>query len=580
MLRRPDVELGVEDGAGINSTVDEEINAGRGIKSRRGRNVFYIIIVFTLMLLLSLLVLPRPQEIKEQMISTSNAELVRFHVDGWKNDEGNGLNTEHGKELQVSVSFNVWFDYTDLQDNKLQFINEKLVRSVCFRIDNVSTYNALDSLGSVRVAEPVCLNIQGGVVNKVNATVFVKPRMRKIVGVLKKVWRHEYDQLDLWSQVDIRVLKGFLPVFRMRALKVDWDEFIDWDKVGKEVDEFSHVLTNPNIKIDQINVKEQLSGLYVLIKPDLEKFMGNVGKLLRHRLNIQESVNIPPLQYSVRVPNCFDEYDIDLSNANLSTEEFQLNSEQTYENLQLHCGLVAPLPEDLVNHECWSTNNNTITPLTKMLNKLLDYKEKIGFMVRAKVIPAAGAQEDGKYLLPIELIDEALDTIGYIPVSAHSTLNSSTDLLEECAIEGMKLKWEDSRLKLVGKLHGEMNFSFYDQLSTAGIERERNDSLSVSDIKGKIKLYHDEVHFANVPMETWVPVESKIENHTLHVTMSLDTDHVEVVNKWELTKVLNQIMFQTETPVSYKNLLDVHVRSILGDFEVLGLEWSGTTTVT
>ncbi|KAL3235247.1 uncharacterized protein RNJ44_00006 [Nakaseomyces bracarensis] len=585
MERAPLLNRSQEGYEHYNSNVEEEIV--EGIRPARLRTRYYIGAVCGLAVLCLLLVtftlLPKPQDIKEQMISTTNAELVRFHIDGWSNDDGKGLNTEHGKELQVSTSFKVWFDYDNLGEDgrKLKFINKNIVRTVCFRLNNVTSYNSLDSLGSIRIAEPVCLNVRGSDVNNVNVTIFVKPKMRAIIGVLKKIWKHDYEQLDLWSQVDVKVLKGFIPVLRLRSLKINWDDIINWDKITKELDEFSHVLTNPNIKLENINVKEITSGLYVVIKPGVDKLFRDVGKLLRHRLNFTDEVYIPSLEYQVRVPNCFEEYNIDLSNAELSTVPFNYHPDHDHQphNLQLQCELGAPLPEELVNRECWSTNNNRITPLTKMLNKLLSFNEKIGFMVKANVASQEIRAQDTTQLnpvIPLDLLDEALDSVGYIPVTGYSGLNSSKDLLDECVIEDMKLKWEDSRLKVVGKLYGQMNFSFYEPLENSG----QNDSISVSNLKGKIKLYHGDKHFANVPMKDWVPVDSQIEDHVLHIGFVLDTDQVEVLDRWELTKVLNEIMFQTQTEVQYKNLLDIQVSSILGNFEVLGLEWEGSTIVT
>lgn len=531
--------------------------------------------------------IPDTDEMQDKFGRITNGKLESFHIDGWLDEDNGGLNTEYGKELQISTSMKVWFDYDLLEDveerKKFKRLSEGIIKSFCFNVQNISTYDSSTFLGSLRIVEPICLDLKDGYVNTINVTVLVKPKMIKIVGVLKKLWRHEYDNLNIRSHLDINVHKYLIPGMHFKDIRVKWDDFIDWDKIAISVKELHDLLQRSNLGLKTINVKQQTDGFHVRLVPKVTDLVNDISQFLRHRLLFNQAFVIPALKLDVKVPDCLELFSIGLPNAYIRTEEFRFDPrvdlEDSQEPIELQCELEAPLPEQFITQECWSFNGHRITPLTKMLNKLLNSKDKVGAGISADVLD----QKHDKN----QMMSQLLVAVGYVPVYGHISVNSST-LLQECVLEDISLKWQDGRLKFVGSIHEQVNLSFYEPMlykNDDSDDRNSTDAITVTGIKGKIKLYHEGVHFLNVPMEEWIPVNSVIERDDcgtpqLVVDVDVGSDNVEVLNKWELSKVFNEMVFQGETQVEYRNALDVQVTTLLGGFDVLGLEWTGETTVT
>lgn len=86
------------------------------------------------------------------------------------------------------------------------------------------------------------------------------------------------------------------------------------------------------------------------------------------------------------------------------------------------------------------------------------------------------------------------------------------------------------------------------------------------------------MHFLTIPMKVYNNASSEIlhdpeDNHTL-MKLMLDIPDKDVVikNNWELTKFLNEIMFQGSSLVHAKADLDIIVQSLIGELMLTGLK--------
>ncbi|QLG71408.1 hypothetical protein HG535_0B04500 [Zygotorulaspora mrakii] len=533
--------------------------------------------------------LPSEQDIEDSVLSVSNWKVQKVHLDGWTN--GHDLNNEGGKALQITMELDYWIDYDSwLQANdtelshsekkRYRFVSERLVRNACFAVNNLTTFdgeiNNNNTVGSLSVHQPICIDLHNNISTRLNLTLYLEPNMDNIFRVLKKIWRHQYDELDLSSVVDVTLSKqatffayqwGF-PLARLRNLQVNWKSIIDWNDITPTLGQLRHHLNQLTIK--RLFVTDSVNGFRVHAEAEL------VEKIeLLEWIELPQDSIFPLINWELKIQDCNNEYSIELPNAFCFTDAFKISDAP---KLSAYSDIEGPLPDSLLSDVCWSDEENAITPMTNLLNKIFNGTELITMEVKGHTTTMGN--DDLKSIIPLDILDKALSKISFFPIGTNFTLNSDT-LIQDVTINGLKIKWVTSflgekRLSIAGKVVALISLPFY--------ETNKN-RLMIQHIKGDSRLYHDGKHFVTIPMKYWSRASSRIFRDeeigtaVIEVSFDIKDDEVQVVNSVELTRVLNEILLKGKAIVDLSSNLDVLLTSPLGEMALMGLKGKGKALV-
>lgn len=533
--------------------------------------------------------LPSQDVIEKSVIQITNWEIVKLHLDGWTN--GNRLDNDSGKALQVSTTINVWLDYDqwlasnqtalDLRQKRLyRSISENIVRTACFDLNNVTTYDGenIDSniVGLLQVKEPLCVDLHNNRTTQLNLTLFVEPRMDKVLRVLKKIWHHEYDKLALSSIIDVTLSKKTsrlsnrwnLRLARLRGLRIDWKDIIKWETISFRLKNLRHQFDQ--IKVQSFAITDSIKGFNFNIEAepiDVSKFLG--------WLEFPTNSVMPFINWEIRLPDCYEEYTIDLPTVCCFTDSFIVREEI---NVTAYSNIEGPLPESLLSQVCWSDEENAFTPMTNLFNKIFNETELLTMEVRGHAINSSN--EDSNLFVPYEILEPVLQGLSFFPISSNITIDSDS-LIKDVTIEGLRIKWVSGlfgqkRLSVVGKIVGTIALPFYET------SKER---LSVEYLKGVTMLYHNSVHFLTIPMRVWSKASSRIshygENKTtmMELSLNIQDNEVQVTNSVELTKIFNEILLKRDVTVDLESNMDVLISTPLGNMVLMGLKGKGSAVM-
>ncbi|KAG0656067.1 hypothetical protein C6P44_005356 [Monosporozyma unispora] len=540
--------------------------------------------------------IPSDEAIQSNLAQITEVKVETLHLDGWKTQPRGGLNTEKGKYLQVSCTVQTRLNYdllnqstvpfTELQASWFRFFSEKGVRSVCVDVNNVTTFNNRQhegkddlSLGSLFILDPFCLDLHNGTINELNLTILIKPEIKNGLRVLKKIWNHNYAGLNLWSLLNVSLSKRIpfsncaLPLFSLENIKIDWNKIIDWKNVDKEVGNFREFFRE-DIALENIQMVDTMEGFNVQL--ETESFPNKWFEYIKDKIPWVEfptkgnAMSVPELDWYVKLPDCNNDFTIELPDVTSYTDK--INISKNFLSPKMNLDMVGSLPDSLINEVCNSDEENIVTPLTIFLNRLFNQTKLVEVEARGQVRDGALSNK----LLPNNVLNEILNEISYVPIKQNITFNIS-NLIEDFIIEDMELHWTNGKLSVIGSVIGLLDLSFYE----TSAER-----FEVNNIKGNLKLYHDKKHFISLPMKTWVPSNSEIihdaENNNstmLKIEFDVNDKDMKILNKFELSKCFNEILFKGETNVQFDSVLDLVIDSLLGELIITGLTTSGETVV-
>lgn len=539
--------------------------------------------------------IPSDEAIQSNLAQITQVQIDKVHLDGWKTQPKGDLNTEKGKYLQVSCSLKTSLNYdllnqssipfTKSQASWFRFISEKGVKSVCIDINNVTTFNDRQiegkedlRLGSLFILDPFCLDLHNGTINELNLTILIKPEIKNGLRILKKIWKHDYADLNLWSLINASLSKQLpfldqtFPLFNLQNIKINWNKIIDWEHLDNELSNFREFFRE-DIALENIQMVDTMEGFNVQL--NLESIPNKWFEYLTDHLPwlsfSKDTMFIPELDWYVKLPDCKNDFTIELPDVESYTDKSDIFKE--YLSPKLNINMVGPLPDSLIKEMCTPEKQESIvTPLTNILNRLFNSTELIEVEARGQVRDGALSNK----LLPNNVLDEILAGISYVPIKQNFTLNVS-DLVEDFKINNMELHWANGKFSVIGSVLGLLDLSFYE----TNAER-----FEVNHIKGNLELYHDDKHFISLPMRSWIPSDSKIihnketNNSTmLEIQFDVNDEDMKILNRFELSKCFNEIFFKGETIVQFDSVLDIAIDSLLGEIIITGLKTSGETVV-
>lgn len=569
--------------------------------NRTRRWIIPIILIATILLVISSFKItkviknsPSMDQIQDDVVQVSDIKINQVHIDGWRQSKQNpSLDNDTGKYLQVSTQVNYTINYDKLllddefrnDTENIKFIAERFIKTLCVDLNNSTTFHNVDDkqlkLANIMIQDPVCVSLINGTTTPLNITVLIQPNMKNIMSILKKLLSHDYKGLELWSQLDLTLYKQSLMNFNIKLINipkvtVDWTQLFHWDDDNMPNFEelFWKNFDMPVLEeFDVIDDKDEYFNVKLKSEPIslLSKFLNNYSKWL----SIPDApLIIPPLTWNLRLPNCHDECVIDIPTLECESQEFSLLER---DSIIINNRISGPLPSELLSHVCSSDEENTVTPLTLLLNNLLNDSSSCEIELKGQVSknPVIKIKHNDNTLIPIDVLDLMLHELDYFPIAFNTTLNT-TNTLNEVTIDNMRLTWSDNRVHMVGTMIATINLSFYDT------EEER---IAVHNIKGDLEIYHDDTHFLSIPMKVWNKSTSEIihDDETdltmMEITFDLNDDDMIVTDKGELSQVFNEIFFKGETLVTFDSVVDVVVESILGQIVITGLKTSGETIV-
>ncbi|CCF59986.1 hypothetical protein KAFR_0I02060 [Kazachstania africana CBS 2517] len=565
---------------------DERVDTREIPTEQNGRPYYKIVsaVITLLMLLISVIKLhnsaPSMEELQNDIMTMSDVTVNNVHVDGWKSGKDSGLNYDGGKFLQLTTSVDLTLNYDLLSKERSKwyhFMGEEVARSLCFKANNVTLYNTdpvqddIYRLGSLVINKPFCIDLSNGTQNRLEVVALVEPNMKNVVRIVRKLWGKKYDQVNLWSVSDISILKdlkiGNLQIGSFRNLKIDLNEFFRFEQLSNFLGEtFTEIENQFTVKEVQMQDLDKGFGIDVTSEQIDFSFLP-----IWDWIELPKNTLIPSLSWKPKLANCLNDYTIEIPSLNCSSENFQFSK---MIQPKVAGNLVGPLPDELLSHVCWSDEENTVTPLTKLLNSLFNETERLTFQMKGEAIESTKYHQS---LIPSDLLNSALDELSYFTIAPNVSFNIST-LLREFNINDLRLKWLNGyqRLQLLGTIQGILDLSFY---------KTTEERFYVNNIKGELELFHRDNKFLEIPMKVWTNSTSRMfldaetNNTMMELIFDINDSNLKVIDKLELSRTFNEILFYGETKVTFDSTLDIVIDSLLGEIVITGLKTSGSTVV-
>ncbi|EDO14933.1 hypothetical protein Kpol_385p2 [Vanderwaltozyma polyspora DSM 70294] len=553
-------------------------------KNHYWRNICLITFSFALTAFMVLFLfskyVPAENVIQDSIVEISKVDLVSTHIDGWT-DDGKNLNDDGGKALQITAKLNFSLDYnkwmlenstsslTPFQKNLFQSIGSNVIKKLCIKVNNITTFDGIQSdknwLGFVYLDEPICVDLHNNTVTELNVKLFLEPDMGHILRVLKKILKKDYSDLNLWSSLSFSLskrtdslIKFSLPFASFHRVIIHWDSILNWKGMNAFLTETINELSQ--ISMENFKMSDSDEGFQVHFNTEV----GNIMKKLP-LIELPQPALLSPIKWDLRLPDCHDNYSINLANVKTFTSELNISDGM---NISVTSFIEGSFPNSLLSSVCFSDEENIVTPISRILNNVTS-----NLTTTAVIKGTLSKGNDKNYIFPDKILQDILDELDFLPVSSNITIDTN-NLIENFTIKDMKVRWVkgrlgQKRLSAVGKVMGTINLPFYETTEQR---------IQVKKIKGTLELFHNEVYFLNIPMKIWYNASSEImhdqnDNHTLmEITLDIPDDEVEVIDRWEITKVFNEILFEGKSTVHIKADLDLIISSFLGDIILLGLK--------
>lgn len=539
--------------------------------------------------------IPSQDLIQSYYTEATQIEIRHFAFDGWLSDDGEShlLADDSPKYLKFRAQVSVRFDHDQVQkaddgaiarkQRTVRLLSQSVMKAVCFDINNMMAYNdnetTSQTLGSIRIPATTCVDMRQGIVSELDIPILVEPDAKNIASVIMKIWRGKFDELKLWSSLDVTMSKQLknnwgLPVWKTRIDRLDWRTFIDWKRLNSYLKSLQAELRKP-VEVGNLEIRDNKEALDFRIPVSY-----TVPRQIKTLMTFPEKAIIPSISWKVQLPGCDTSEFIVLENALFRTPSIPIDSLLSEDKIGLEItgDIQGPLPDELLYHVCSSDEENVVTPMNLFLNKIFNSTELLRIGVQGYE-----ALDSPNNAIPIDFLHEFLPYMQE-DLEANLTLNAS-QLVEHVSMDGLKLKWtkkgwDDRELTLLGKVIALVNLPYYNFTNSGGKE-----TVSIKKIKGLTRLFHNDVHFINVPMDVWLDAKSKLLHdeesgaNQLEVTFDIANQDVDVVNSIELTRCLNEILLRGEAEVYVQGKLDLMTETKLGAIVLLGLEGDGTTTV-
>lgn len=542
---------------------------------------------------------PSSDAIEHYFEDATNVEVRGISFDGWYSDGGDRLDDpgdggesdspDEIKILKMRLRVGVWMDYESTSSSELSqkqarllsAIGQSVMKTVCFNLKNMTTYNdnstSSELLGFASVPSRICVDLRDKVVTELDIPVLVQPKIKNLASVILKIWKKKYKEIRIWSDLDVDLSKPLwkkwkLPIGNIKLRRFEWDDLINWEKSYDRLRRSFIRITEP-FQVESFEFRDSTDGFD--LKVDISCSIAERDDTIELPANCV----LPPTVWKINLPDCNAEYSISLEHASFQTSAINMNDfpNEGVFFTSIHGQVRSSLPDQLLYQVCSSDEENVITPINLLLGKIFNGTELVSFEVQAQ-----NAQYINNTVFPIDLINDFLPMVQF-PVDANLTVNSD-ELIEQVSVDGLKLKWEkgkrgEKELAVLGKVIGIVNIPYYTS-SGSGAE-----SISIKKIKGYTNLYHEDRHFLTVPINVWkdaksdmLPSDDRSKNQ-LQVSFDIANEEVEIVNRLQLTKCLNEILIRGQAQVFVEGTLDLMTETKLGDIVFFGLKGDGKTVV-
>lgn len=555
---------------------------------------------------------PSNELMQKAFMEMTDWNITEIKINGWSDpflqdhtivyNKFNWVNSKE-KYLQFDVKLNTVFHYDKIQNDTLTVrqqkyfrrINEGLVKNICIDLKNVTTWD-LDqnetNLGSLISGSPICVSLKDNETNQLTLHLYFKPEIKNYWKIVKKVWNHDYDDIHLVSNLKLGI-KFFIFHLETKYLNLN-NVTINWHDLMKKYDlehelKFFRENWPPNIQLLDLELLDTEDGFNVIVT--LKEIFNFVKVWFEERLPILKFSDslitvLPKIFWDIKLPDCKEKFAIGLPNANSTSRELETWDGKNWEPI-VDINLNGPLPNDLVNKVCDSDDENIKTPLTNIINTLLNETELVTFQMKGRVsdintaivskTKRKRAQDEilDNNLLNHDMLNSLFDEMSYFPIQPNVTFNVSK-LIQEFDIMNMKFQRSGNRLSVLGTMQGIINLPFY---------KTNDERFFVNNIKANLELYHKGTHFMSLPMKIWTKSTSKILHDSetgmtqLQVQFDVDDKDMEITNHFEMTKVVNEIIFMGKTLISFESVTDIIIDSLLGEIIINGLNTSGETVV-
>lgn len=573
----------------VNQGLRSSEPSNRFHKSSRNRvtaGIIAFIVLLTTTIFLGLIyvksVLPDDVSFKEHIGDITNVEINDISFNGW-------TYIDEKRYYKLGVKSSVWLDYeagsavSERQKKLISFAGTRIMKELCFDLNSLDTFkqeNDTDvvSLGKIIIPNTTCINIQQNSTTDLDLLVLVKPNTEQLIPILKQIWEKKYDGLNLWSSMDLklkkRVFSHEIVLLSINKAKLYWRDFGLWKSV---IDTLRHLSaeiydTIERIEINSINLKEIEDGYDISCSIGVPNPLSSTCNKLGPGLLIS-----PGMQWQTTFPGCRNENGIKLDNVVVHSPELTSESvSKPFINITLDSTLIGELPNEFLNHVCASDDSNVITPLSKLIKQLLDPKYLINLEVTCTAVDSKN--------YPNTLLEDYTALLPYLftPLSVNYTVDVN-NIVQEVGTRGIKLQWSTDllgrkRLNVKGKIVAKVQIPFY--------QLKQDTTFSMQRIKGRTKLYHNDVHMLTVPLDSWTKCisnvvidEDKPEKSYFDVSFDIDNDQVIIAETLALTHCINEVVFKGESTIFLKGKLDLMVATSIGDIVLLALPGEGSAVV-
>ena len=570
-------------------------------------------------------------QIQDDIRTISSLHIDNLHIDGWKKYESDTeLADDGGKYLQVSSDVHMAFNYDLLNINNgnspyepvirpqwFSFISQNLVRSLCVGIDNAEIYDGPkapgSSIGRLRLTEPLCFSLTNGTMNDMRATVLLQPHMNNIWSLIKKLW-NKNNSLDLWLDLDVTLYKPVLSsgtrvkISEIHNLRLDWDTQAPRRGLIDFWSDLQDYLRLNSYEFESFTVRDIENGFGVSVE---SKPLNALQSFIQRRFPWLELIDlpleVPAMEWSIKLPDCTGNLSIDIPSLTSRTETFLLFDPNNVSEaggrrrIILNNEIVAPLPDSLIRHICPLDNDDNKasneTPLTKLIHAVLDINSTSPITFRVEKAHALETGVDSSatlwgsilnnFFLPIDLSSPAIKynvskLIKKVQINDMrlTRLSSYNDPLKS-----VDLNYRAERLGVSGSITVIFDLGFYRPTTPPG-EPHGGDQVKINRIGGTLDVYHRSKHMLSVHLQTWTNSTSRLcyspETKTtlMEVQFDMNDSEVTVIDRLELTRCGNEILFRGNSKVSFNGTVDFIVDSVLGSFPVTDVDLKGDTLIT
>ncbi|AGO13269.1 AaceriAFR122Cp [[Ashbya] aceris (nom. inval.)] len=555
---------------------------------------FALFLLFVVLLPLSYVytTMPPPDVLQKYVADITELEVHRVGFQGWAEAPpgmGDAAQGGGGKWMAFGVNVSVAVDYeaetnvsvTANQRSLLRLMGNDILQDICLSLNEgmLYTYDAAgEMLPLVAVADrqPVCVSLLDGDISEFTTQVYVRPNFTNTAWLVGELQRNRDWQPRLLSNISVSARKLFfedlyLPVRDFRLVGISFDEYVDWEKVRRMLRHggtiFESITRNSTIlslAVTDIPENNALE-LHASVRVPIEGMVAD-------QVTLPEDIVLPPTEWVAMLPGCDGNSTIELPNATIIVEAVNAPNWEQRSNIDINMNAVVAgqLPDSLLYQVCEYENDNVITPMSILFRKMFDPMQLVEFKVKGK----RALESDGFETIPVDVVTD-LVAAANLPIAFNFTVSQS-DMVEDLSIRRLKLHLRRNR-------HGEQ------VLHVAGIIRilfkppfynvTEDSTVSITAVKGIVDLYHHNVHFASIPMRTWLPCDTVIDGSRLDVSLELDQDEVDIIDPVQLSGCLNEILVKGQTEVYINGKVDLLTKTLLGEIVLYSMPAHGKTVV-